>query len=69
MVEVIHREKLFLQEHIKICIKKKLGDNYTIKDNYIEKNYPNYPYPKRVGHYFIKDDDLYMVINEYENIK
>lgn len=69
MTETIFREKMFLNEYIKTMIREKLGTSYTVKDNYIEKTFPNYPYPKRVGHFFIKDDDLYIVLQEYENTK
>jgi hypothetical protein len=48
-------------------VQKAYGDDHMpAKDGYIRKSFKTYPYPKVVGHWFVKDDHLYMVIEDGE---
>lgn len=45
-------------------IKKAYGDSYYAKHGNIYFKPKTYPYDKKVGTWFFKDNDLYMVMND-----
>lgn len=38
-------------------------------NNTIVNSFENYPYPKTIGYWFIKDNDLYMVVEDGKSTK
>lgn len=69
LVSNIISTKLFLTDIVNGKIKEIYGERYFIKGNEIFYKPKTYPYDQKVGHWFLKDDDLYMVINNDNSSK
>jgi hypothetical protein len=56
----------FLEKCVEDKIKSIYGDNFTVKKDRVLKNFKTYPYPKDVGYWFVRDNDLFLVIDEHQ---
>jgi hypothetical protein len=60
--------KNFIYKYVDEQVKLEYGQDHAARrDGYIEKSFKTYPYPKVVGHWFVREDSLYMVIDDGTN--
>jgi hypothetical protein len=54
----------FLQQFVQQEVVLQYGKQYEIRKDEIFKNFKNYPYPKKVGYWFLRGNDLFLVVND-----
>jgi hypothetical protein len=61
--------KGFLNPLVQTKVKEAFGDDYAIKGDKIVQTFATYPWPKEVGHWFIRENDLYLVKHDGQELE
>jgi hypothetical protein len=54
----------FLKEHVQKKVRETYGDECFVAQDKIYRTFQTYPYPKEAGYWFIKDNDLFVVMHD-----
>lgn len=60
---------LFLETLVNTEVKKEYGEEYFAKNGNIYFKPKTYPYDKKVGYWFFKENDLFLVVTDGSNLK